>query len=295
MNDTQNNDHSVGKAPAKSVIVSKDKGKVRPSDSRLGVLFWAAGFALLSIVWPSTPPAAPPNISELHRRFSTANEHYQNKRFKEALDEYQTLLLQGVRDPMLFYNAGNTYVQLSQKGHAVAMYERALRLAPRNSHARRNLAYIRPGASSAPFVLWRPFLFVRDLFSSNEWLLIADALFVWIAVAGSLLLLLRHEIARAVLRWLLVIGVMLAVGVAGFLPWRLYQERGRRIGVIVESEVVSRHGPSMTLGEHLRLAEGTRVQILGNEGTGWLCIRPLDTAHRFSERSYVKQEAVEEI
>jgi len=268
----------------------------RPSARHFRSLTTCATFAFL-FAFPSWPSAgAPPDISDLHRRFAIANEHYQNKRFKEALDEYRQLLRAGVRDPVLFYNAGNACVQLGQKGRAVAMYERALQLAPRDSHARKNLAYVRPsGASAAPFVLWRPFLFVRDFFSLNEWLVIADVLFVWIMLAGSLLLLLRQEMARAMARWFLVAGIVLAVAIAGFVPWRWYEERGRRLGVIVEGEVVSRHGPSPTLGEHLRLAEGTRVQILSNEGNGWLCIRPLDAPRRSRERSYVRQEAVEEI
>jgi len=240
--------------------------------------------------------ATAPDVSELHRRFATANEDYQNKRFKEALAGYRQLVDAGVSDPVLYYNAGNAYVQLGEKGRAVMMYERALRLAPRDGRARRNLAYVRPpGGAPAPFVLWRPFLFVRDLFSLNEWLLIADALFVWIALAGSLWMLARHEAARAAARWLLAVGIALAVAVGGFVPWRGYQERGRSIGVIVEKEAVSRHGPSATLGEHLRLAEGTRVEILGNEGNGWLCVRPLDVAPSSRERTYVRQETVEKI
>ena len=253
------------------------------------------GFLFLLSSWVAVA-AASLDVSELHRRFATANERYQNKQFKEALEEYRGLIDAGVRDPTLFYNAGNACVQSGQKGRAAVMYERALRLAPRDNRARRNLSYIRPpGTSSAPFILWRPFLYVRDLFSLNEWLVIGDALFVWIALFGSLLLLLRHGMARAVARGLFVGGIVAAVAVAGFVPWRWYEERGRSIGVIVEPEVVSRHGPSMTLGEHLRLAEGTRVEILGKEGEGWLCIRPLDGPRGSRERSYVKQETVEGI
>jgi len=245
---------------------------------------------------PTPALAAEPDISALHRRFATANEHYQNKRFKEALEGYGQLLAAGVRDPILFYNLGNTYVQLGRKGRAVVMYERALRLAPRDPHARRNLAYVRPpGSVSALFVLWRPFVFLRDLFSLNEWILIADILFVWTMLAGSALLLLRPGMARTAARYLFVAGIVLAIAVSGFLPWRWYEERGRRVGVIIENEAVSRHGPSATLGEHLRLAEGTRVEILGDEGNGWLRIRPLGGPKESREQSYLKQETIEEI
>jgi len=277
------------------MIAFREGGRMGLFAARVRKRLCFAAIALFSIAGFSYSAVAL-EVSELHRQFATANEHYQNKQFKEALEGYRRLIDAGVHDPTLFYNAGNACVQLGQKGRAAVLYERALRLAPRDARARKNLAYIRPPSGSPPpFILWRPFLFVRDLFSLNEWLVIADALLVWIAVAGSLLLLLRNGVIRATARWLFVGGIVLAVAIAGFVPWRGYEERGHREGVIVENEVVSRHGPSMTLGEHLRLAEGTRVEILGNEGGGWLCIRPLDVPRASRERSYVKQEAVEEI
>jgi len=254
----------------------------------------AAVLAPAILVVPAQSAEKKLDVSELHRRFAIANENYQNHRFKQALEGYLGLIKAGVRDPVLFYNAGNAYVQLGQKGHAVAMYERALRLAPRDRMVRRNLAYVRPaGATAKPFVLWRPFLFLRDFFSLNEWLIILDVLLFWIAGCWSLVLLLRRGIARTVAHRLLVVGIVLAVGAAGFTPWRWYEERGRRVGVIVKPDVVSRHGPSSTLAEHLRLAEGTRVEVIGEEGSGWLCIKPLDLPRSSRERTYVKADAVE--
>lgn len=255
-----------------------------------------AVLVLLAVLLSSAWAATLPSVSELHSEFAIANENYQNRRFKEALDEYLHLISLGVRDPVLYYNAGNACVQLGQKGRAVVMYERALRLAPRDAPAQKNLRYALPsGGGPAPFILWRPFLFARDLFSLNEWLVIADVLVFWIAIAWSLALLLRAGLVRTIVRWFLIAAVALAVAVAGFAPWRGYAERGQRIGVVVQDKAVSRHGPSMTLGEHLSLAEGTRVQILSNEGNGWLCIRPLDVPGASRERTYIRQEAVEPV
>ncbi|KPL07505.1 hypothetical protein AMJ85_09375 [candidate division BRC1 bacterium SM23_51] len=277
-------------------IAHEDKSKMYRVGLRTAVWLCVCALVLLSVFGRVCLAEALPDISQLHQRFDTANNHYQNKQFKEALAEYRRLIDAGIRDPVLFYNAGNAYVQLGQNGRAVAMYERALRWAPRDQGARRNLAHVRPtGASPAPFVLWRPFLFLRDLLSLNEWLVVFDVLLVWIALAWSLLFLLRGSAIRSLARRCLVGGIVLAVAVVGFLPWRWYEEHGRRVGVIVEDEAVSRHGPSMTLGEHLRLAEGTRVRILGEEGNGWICIRPLDVPRASRERSYVRQETVEEI
>lgn len=294
MNGVRPDDHIPAKRRGTAGITPADRSKRYSATSGWLCTVSLFLFSILCFSW--CPAAMSPGVAESHKRFATANEHYQNRRFKEALAEYRGLIEAGVRDPVLFYNAGNACVQLGENGQAVAMYERALRLAPRDRAARKNLAYVRPaGAAPAPFILWRPFLFLRDLLSLNEWVVVFDALVVWIALAASLLLLLREGPTRSAARRSLIGGIALAIAVAGFLPWRWHEERGRRIGVIVEDKVVSRHGPSMTLGEHLRLAEGTRVQILGEEGNGWMCIRPLDAPRPSRERSYVRQESVEEI
>ncbi len=266
----------------------------RPFASAATVRFVLRSLFVLAVLGGS--PAFALDLSEIHRRFATANEHYQNKQFKEALELYRSVIEAGVRDPVLFYNAGNAYAQLGQKGRAIAMYERTLRMAPRHAQARKNLAYLQPaGASRSPFILWRPFLFVRDRLSLNEWLLVVTALLVWVALAWSAWLLLRDGAVRSIARGLLIAGVLMLLVAGGFAPWRGYVEQRRRVGVVVDGDAVTRHGPSPELGEHLRLAEGTRVRIIGREGNGWLCVEPLDSAAASGEHTYLKEESVEEI
>jgi tetratricopeptide (TPR) repeat protein len=243
----------------------------------------------------ATPAFALPDIAEVYGRFSTGNKYYENGQFAKALSEYHALIEGGIQDPVLFYNAGNAYVQLEQPGEAVVMYERALRLDPRFAAARKNLQYVLPGEPDSPFILWQPFLFVRDLFSLNEWLVILDGVIVFVALAFTAWLLTRHERLRAAARYCLYAGLALALIAAVFTPWRWYEQRGRNIGVIVEKNVISHYGPSDTHAQHLSLTEGVRVEILGHEGSDWLCIRPLDVPAASRERSYVPEHAVERI
>lgn len=241
---------------------------------------------------PSTAHAVTLGASEIHRRFANGNQYYQAGEYDKAETEYRTLIDAGVRDPILFCNLGNTYVQLGQKGRAVAMYERTLRLAPRDEQARKNLEYIRGGKPPQPFVLWSPFLFVRDLFSLNEWLLILEGGICAVAVAMSLLLLLRRGRARQA-AWFCFIGALaFTVIVACFAPWRWHEQRGRSVGVVIEKKLVSRHGPTKSHAEHLSLAEGARVEIMGREGDGWLRVRPLDVPRDSRQPTYVPADSI---
>jgi len=255
----------------------------------------ASVLLLLVLVAPTSAAANPLTRAEAQRRFQAGNQHYQNRQFQEALAQYKSLIDAGIEDPVLFYNAGNAYAQLGEEGEAVVMYERARRLAPRDPDIRRNLAFVRPSQAPRPFVLWRPFLYLRDAFTLNEWLLAFEVFLLWVALAAAVWFLARGEAVRTAARALLVAGIVLGLIVAAFVPWRWHVERGRRIGVVVAENVVSRHGPSATLAQHLKLAEGTRVRILGEQPGGWLAVRPVDVPPEMAERTYVAREMIEEI
>jgi tetratricopeptide (TPR) repeat protein len=253
-------------------------------------------FVFLAFVTGS-PWAASPTISraEAMKRFEHANQLYQNRNFKEALAEYKSLIDAGIQDPVLYYNAGNAYVQLGRKGWAVVMYERARRLAPRDAQIRANLAYVRSAQPPQAFILWRPFVYLRDLFTLNEWLIILEGFVLWIAIAAACFFLVRRESVRTPARYFLVGGIVFGLIAAGFVPWRGYVERGRRLGVIVAEKAISRYGPSTTMGEHLSLAEGTRVRILDEPAPGWLVIQPIDVPNASADRTYVAKDVVQEI
>src|SRR3989338_6537720 len=75
--------------------------------------------------------------------FEDGNAKYRAGDFKGAAAAYEPLIAAGEGTAAVYYNLGNTYFRLGQKGKAVAHYRRALRLSPRDADTRWNLQILK--------------------------------------------------------------------------------------------------------------------------------------------------------
>jgi tetratricopeptide (TPR) repeat protein len=99
-------------------------------------LAWAAlALALLA--------AAPASAETPEEIFSRGNAAFENGRFEEAGEAYQTVLRYGIRDGRVEYNLGCAAFRLGRLGEAVLHFERARRLDPTDSDIRANLELAR--------------------------------------------------------------------------------------------------------------------------------------------------------
>jgi len=75
--------------------------------------------------------------------FELGNAAYEDNRFAEAIEAYQTVARYGIRDPRLEYNLGNAYFRMGDLGRAILHYERARMLSPTDRDVRANLELAR--------------------------------------------------------------------------------------------------------------------------------------------------------
>jgi tetratricopeptide (TPR) repeat protein len=73
--------------------------------------------------------------------FYKGNTLYENGSYSEAISEYSKLLEQAVESGNLYYNLGNCYIKTGDPGKAILNYERARRLAPRDSDLKSNYRF----------------------------------------------------------------------------------------------------------------------------------------------------------
>jgi len=71
--------------------------------------------------------------------WTPANQAFAAGKFEQARADYLQLIATGNVSPELFYNLGNTYLKLDDKGRAVLNFKRALALAPGFEPAKHNL------------------------------------------------------------------------------------------------------------------------------------------------------------
>ncbi len=120
-----------------------------------------------------------------------AHVAYDRGRVDQALAQYRRLSEENPNSAALLYNRANCRYRLGEGGRAVALYERARRLAPRDSDIAENLRFVRrqlglPDRSHAanPFELLAR---LRDSLRPDEWLALAGwTLFLWGIIGGGL-------------------------------------------------------------------------------------------------------------
>jgi tetratricopeptide (TPR) repeat protein len=205
--------------------------------------------------------AAAPARSEGQRLYDLGD-------YPAAADWYLQALRADPRDANLDFDLGNCLFKSGKTGRAIAAYERAFAIRPRDSDIRQNLDYAlrRAGEELTPPGV-PPLLFLLfHLFSERElaglqwlawWLMLGLAgLCLWRQTLRPRLL---SWTAAAAAVWILLAGWWLAL--RGINP--------QRRGVIVTPAAELRSGPGDNFNVSFTVPEGRRVQILSNDGA-WL-------------------------
>jgi tetratricopeptide (TPR) repeat protein len=209
---------------------------------------------------------------------------------EQARDLYLELLDDRVADPVLFAKLGSAYAQLGQPGRAVLMYERALRLDPRNYLWKRHLRQIEPPDNRRrPFVLVVPFLELRDYLTLDEWAWLAAGCWSLLALLIAGACLLKAAAFRRLCKRLAWAAAVLLLFVGGMLGARCWSDQFAHQGIVLEY-LVSRFGPGLQYQEHLELPAGRRVRIISQDAE-WAEIAVPGT----SQPTYIESSHLEEI
>lgn len=220
----------------------------------------------------------------LPNEWKKAEQAYAKGQVAEAAKAYENLLAQGYRSAELYYNLGNCYAQSKQDGKAVLAYERALRLAPGDEAAERNLEIVRNRLEDqiegfAEYPLLKKIRNPQHLWPSGVWASMGMSLF-WIALifwlwarrTGR-----KTQIIRFSLAVITAAGVLLAA-VGGY---SYFRECDWREAIVKERQIALHIAPDAQSPEARSLHEGAKVVIaetmdtwykvrLENGDEGWL-------------------------
>jgi tetratricopeptide (TPR) repeat protein len=253
-------------------VPSARASSTRPGGVARHVALAAAVLLAATLVEAAAAAAAEP--SEI---LDTGNAAYRRGDYAGAATAYEELRSAGHGSADLLYNLGNAYLKGGDLGRAIANYERALLLAPRDTDLRDNLDLARercvdkaPDRSLALLGLASGAL--RRV-TPNEWAL---------AFVCSYVLLLATWVAPtfrpSARRWAGVPRLPLALAVAlsliGLRAWSEHARPRSRAVVVARShtsEVTVRSGPGESYIGEFSLHPGTVVRII-EEREGWLKI-----------------------
>jgi len=200
-----------------------------------------------------------------------ANKLYEQSKFSEAAAKYKELAAESPPDPVAHFNLGNAYFRLTGPGdlaRAIASYQRAFNLSPRDADIRHNIDFAlrRSGESLVPtgippaaFILFH--IFSRTELSALHWL----GFWAFLLLASAAL---WREKWRAPLKpWIFWAGLFWAA--AGGWWGLLALSDVQNPAVVSAAEAEVRSGPGFNFPVSFKSPEGRRVSVL-DEREGWV-------------------------
>ncbi len=206
--------------------------------------------------------------------FEEANELYEQKEYRQALEKYQVISEEGYESAALYYNMGNAYFKSNQLGEAILYYERAQQLAPYDDDIRQNLEIARDATvdrfERVPQPLVRTaYLSILKALSPGSWAFIATLAFL-ILLTGTYMYLFTSRLRTG-----------FALGVAGLIISALtlsmafaHQShlQNNRPAVVMATSSYVKSGPSAKAEDVFILHEGTSA-VVTEDYEGWKKIK----------------------
>lgn len=232
---------------------------------------------LFTIILLAASLTAQDNLTGL---MSSGNEHYQNQRFAEAVDAYESILNNGYESEELYYNLGNAYFRLDDIGKAVLNYERALKLSPGFEDAEYNLKLANARTidkiKEVPqlfFVNWWNMLLA--LFSVNGWMVVVILVYLLLLAAIALYFLTKSGRVQnlAFMGGTAALVVFLAVGI--LLLSKVSYESTTTEAVLLDEIAAVKISPNEESSDAFVIHEGVKFEI-EETLTGWAKIKLAD-------------------
>src|SRR3989344_544445 len=215
--------------------------------------------------------------------FDAANANFEAQDYKAASKSYEDLIRAGQGSSAVYYNLGNTYFRLGQKGKALASYERALAVSPRDKDIRWNLEMLRSvladrieAPADNPVFFWGRK--AAGTFTINEIsVLLSALLLLFLAFAVLNFIFPRTKPWTGFFQFLTAAAL---VGCAALFVLKWTEVKDPRI-VVLGKEVYAHYGPSNKETNAFLLHEGAEGKVLDetpewfyivleNKNSGWI-------------------------
>jgi tetratricopeptide (TPR) repeat protein len=222
---------------------------------RLG-LFW------LFLVFVGTP--APQTFGATRDLWTQANDAYQAGRFEEAKVDYLQLVSEKRYSANLFYNLGNAWFKLGDKGRAILNYKRVLTLQPGDAEASANLQMVLRAAESEDHRS-----FTDDLGNFADYFPLAASVSFWLAAGCAVLWALA--IARSRVRVGFWLGLCVCLISLALTFWIGEGSRDPRRAIVIENAADMKFGPANSARTVETLSTGQEIRLLTERGEWSLC------------------------
>jgi len=204
--------------------------------------------------------------SDIPADFSAANRFYAQGKFPEAARAYETILQAGATSPALLFNYGNAEFKSGHLGRAIAAYQRAGQLSPRDAELRANLAFVRNQVQGVTLheSRWQNWVGALTL---NEGAVLTAILF-WLTFA----LLIARQIHPALvpkLKTATRVFAALTIFSATVLGLQAANHFSNASAVVVADNVTARSGPFDDAQSAFTARDGAEMSVV-SQREGWV-------------------------
>jgi len=205
--------------------------------------------------------------------FGRGNSAYQGGDFAAAEKDYRRVLEMGYENGTLYFNLGNACFKQKKLGEAIYYWEKAKLLMPSDQEILENLelaSLLIVDQIEAPEDAFpvRVIKGIRDLLNIAWETRLVLGLFIAANLLFFLYIVLKNpRYAFRVLTGSFVVGA-LAVLMAGFLAWKIYDRDFRQKGIVLEQKVDVLSGPGASNITVFPIHEGIKVRVHGSSN-GW--------------------------
>jgi tetratricopeptide (TPR) repeat protein len=197
--------------------------------------------------------------AEVTMDFSAANKLYAEGKFSDAAAGYEKILQTGAQSPALLFNYGNAEFKSGHLGLAIAAYQRAAQLSPRDAEIRANLAF---AGNQVQGVTLRQSRWQNapGVLTLNEWTLLVTVAF-WL----TFILLVARQIRPA---WQTRLrGLTFTVATITFLSGAVLglqaaNHFSKATAVVVADNVTARSGPFDDAQSAFTARDGAELAVL---------------------------------
>lgn len=206
-------------------------------------------------------------IAQNQQLFQQANALYNEGKYADAIDKYETILASNQQSAELYFNLANANYKLNNVAPSIYYYEKALQLSPNDTDINNNLAFAQnmtidvidtvPEGAIAKFLKS-----ITNTTTFDGWAKLAVALVFCFVVLFLIYYFSYSSIKKrlAFIASLTALGLMVLSVALAFHNYNL--EKNDRPAIIFAQESKISSEPNSRSEEVFRLHAGTKVQIL---------------------------------
>lgn len=210
-------------------------------------------------------------FAQAEEAFELGNNLYKEGNYKEAVQQWESILDENLHSSELYYNLGNGHFKLNNIGASIYYYEKALQLAPGDRDIKNNLSFaqnrlidvIEPLPKSV-FTKW--YYNTIGLFSYDTWASIA-VVTVFIFVLLFISYYYTRQSSKKRLFFSTSLSVLFLALVAFSFAYITHSNAlQKNEGIIFSERVPVKNEPTNRSDAAFYLHEGSKVQIIDEDG-----------------------------